>query len=364
MADLINAVWKGTNKADKKSFGTLDRGTVLAGAGNDIISIDQAQGGLVDLGAGNDILNLPAFFSSGSNQLVTTIDGGTGIDTVNLTSFVTLGMVWNYESGVGWHLIDDTNTELALLKNVERIGFADGVKASLGAGVITMTGTKGDDTIWASSNNSTDVVVQGGAGNDEIEFEFNYSDVHHTLSVLDGGAGTDQLTIARAAGQFRFVNSNGTWFVQTGADNSWKYVAELAGIEKLQFDSGVTGSLGTNGVALRAGNGGALLNGTSGADTMTGGAGSDTFRSFAGNDVIDLRAGGSDLLQFEDSEYVLPRTQVTIIGRKQDDTIEVTNDYYKIISDTRKFDASGVQVGDLVLGWANNATTVFHFTAK
>ncbi len=362
MADLVKKVWKGSSRPDKVKFGQFDQATILAGNGNDRVELAAVQGGLIDLGANNDYLSIFSFFSADNNQLVTTIDGGSGTDTLNLSALSTTGLKWLFEAGKGWHVSD--LYEFALVKNIETVIFEDNVRMALTMkGTATITGTSEADTIEATINASTRVTVNAGAGDDFITLNGTGGNFSSTLSLIDGGAGNDTLEQQGNQSAYRLVQSRSGWYLQTkDGSNSWNFAARLVNVENVVFSDGSTIGFGQTGISNTAGTGASTLIGTSGDDTFKGSAGNDSFVGLGGNDVFDLRAGGSDIIDLADI-YAAGLTEVTVIGRKADDTFYIPSGE-TIISDNRSYNSSGIQVGDIVLQWARGANLVVHFSTS
>lgn len=362
MVDLIKKTWRGTSRVDKRTFGRFDQATILAGNGNDRIEIDAAQGGLIDLGANNDYLSIFSFFAADGNQLVTTIDGGAGSDTLVLKSLSTAGLKWSFEAGKGWHVIDAN--EFAFIRNIETVVFEDGVRMSLNmSGMATITGTQNTDTIEATIDSSTRVTVNAGAGDDYISISGPGRNFSANLSLVDGGVGNDTLAQSGSQTTNRFTQSRGSWYLRTENDaGRWGFASRLVNIEKITYDDGSSIELGLTGVKNTAGNTPATLIGTSGDDTFKGSAGNDSFESFGGNDIFDLRTGGVDTIDFAEF-YGAGLTEVTIIGRKIDDTLLIPSGE-SILSDNRTYNKDGINIGEAVLQWSNSATTVFYFKAS
>lgn len=361
MVDLVKKLWRGSGKADKLTLGQFDQGTILAGNGNDQITIDAVQGGLIDLGANNDILSIVSFFSMGANQLVTTIDGGKGSDRLEFSALSTSDLKWLFKKGQGWS-VSDVN-EFALVKNVETVVFQDKVNMTLTMdGKAKITGTAEADTIQATTDEMTRVTVSAGAGDDFITLNGSVSRFSSSLSLIDGGDGQDTLEQQGDQKGYRLTQSRSGWHLQTrGDDARWRFAGRLVNIEKVAFGDGSTIELTQTGVINTAGKTAAVLNGTSGDDSFKGSVGNDTFNGFGGNDVFDLRAGGADSIDLADV-YSAGLTEVKVIGRKVDDVLYAPNGS-EIEIDTRAYNKAGIQVGELVLRWDNAVVSITFSTS-
>ena len=361
MVDLIKKTWRGTRKADKVKFNNVDQGSILAAEGNDAIEIIAIQGGSINLGAGNDLLSIASFFSETALQPITTIDGGAGSDTLNLSELSTSGFQWQFKQGQGWSISD--YGQFALVRNVEIVKFEDNVQMSLKMnGTATLTGTSGSDTIEATTDDTTRVTVIAGVGDDIITLNGFAGSFSNAISLIDGGVGNDTLRQKLNQDKQRVIQSRSGWYLQTKEAGSWAFSARLTNIEKITFGDGSAIELGSAGVINTAGATAATLTGTSGDDTFKGSAGDDSIIGLGGNDTIDLTAGGADTVNLADV-YLAGLTEITIIGRKADDTI-YTPSGQVILSDKRSYNGAGIQVGEIVLQWANSATLVANFLAR
>lgn len=210
MVDLIKKSWKGTRKSNRLIIGKFDQGTILAASGNDQITISAAQGGLIDLGANNDTLSIASFFSTDNNQLITTIEGGTGNDRLVFSELSKTDLKWLFKAGKGWSVFD-TN-EFALVRNIETVTFQDKVNMTLWMnGQARITGTDASDVIAATTDQTTRVTVSAGAGDDYISLNGYVSSFSSSLSLIDGGVGQDTLGQQGDQSQYRVTQSRSGW---------------------------------------------------------------------------------------------------------------------------------------------------------
>ncbi|WP_282059166.1 calcium-binding protein [Roseobacter litoralis] len=254
--------------------------TVFGQGGDDIINASSG-GGEYFGGGGNDII-------FASNTAFETLDGGTGIDTLNTTLFNGTYEI-NLVTGV-------TNFAPESFVNFENVVTGNGnttITGTVGANVIT-TGS-GNDTVNAGAGNDT---INTGAGNDTVEA----SSGSDTIFLGDGNdtatsSGTD--TIFGEAGDdliFAGLGLPETLDGGTGVDTlnttlfNGSYVVNLA--------TGLTnfaGEVFTNFENIISGSGNDELFGTSGANEMDGGAGNDRILGLGGNDEL-IGGLGSDIL--------------------------------------------------------------------
>jgi Ca2+-binding RTX toxin-like protein len=211
---------------------------VLAGGGNDIVSVESLDSQFSDVVAvdgadGDDIL-------SGTNATVAlSFDGGRGNDALS--------------GGSGNDFL------LGAAGNDSVTGGGGGDNILGGSGRDTLRGGDGDDLVRGNGGGGDR--VSGDAGND----------------TLDGGAGSDFLV---ESGDANFVV---TASALTGLGND-----TLASLENVVL----TGGASANSFDLTSFSGPATVNGGDGPDTILGTGSSDVLRGDGGNDVI--MAGADD----------------------------------------------------------------------
>jgi serralysin len=179
-----------------------------------------------------------------------------------------------------------------------------------GAGADVIHGGTGDDTINGGPNTTgTPDQLYGDEGNDIIK-----AGSQTVGSLLDGGAGNDQLygsfaadTINGGDGNDYLSSGGGADIMHGGAgDDSLKGGTAAA---QLYGDDGNDTLVGGSGNEyLSGGNGNDKLTGGGGTDTLNGGAGNDTFIFAAnfGKDVIaDFQNtnGEQDIIQFDHTVF-------------------------------------------------------------
>jgi Ca2+-binding RTX toxin-like protein len=242
--------------------------TIHGNGGDDILTSNGANN-FVYGDAGNDTI----FAGLGIPE---TLDGGTGIDTLDTTSWA-FDYTVNLTTGL-------TNYSGELFTNFENL--------TSGAGNDTLTGTSGVNIINGGSGN--DVIdglgggdtVHGDDGNDVLTShgtnESIFGDAGDdtifaglgTPETLDGGIGIDTLDTTSFAGNY-VVN------LTTGATN---YSGEsFTNFENLTSGAGndtLTGTTAAN-----------IIHGGDGNDTISGGGGTDTVFGDAGDDVIIVAPG-------------------------------------------------------------------------
>ena len=282
----------GQSGNDTFTLGTGD--TAYGGAGNDTFFTN---GGNLTIfaGAGNDLVIANNFSSE-------TFDGGSGNDTIDLTSYngtYTIDMVTgstnfgesytdfeNLISGNG----NDTITGTGGANTINTNGGNDTINA--GFGDDTLVGGEGDDTL------------NGQGGNDTASYYNAASAVTVTLQTLGVaqntiGAGTDTLTSIESLTGSAFDDS------LTGSG-----VANI--IQGLAGDDYILGLSGAD--KLYGGDGSDQLVGGFGFDRLEGGAGVDSLIGNFGNDVM-LGGSGNDIINGNNGND-------TIYGEGDNDTID------------------------------------------
>lgn len=268
-------------------FGAGGADYLHGGAGNDIIYGGEGND-VIDGGGGSDT----AYGEGGDDYIYAvlgtpeTLDGGSGVDTLNTTYFSS-----NYVVNLATGLTDWFGESFTNFENLVA-----------GAGSDTLTGTTGVNRIWAGDGNDA---VYGGAGNDFLYGEngndFLYGE--NGADTLMGGAGDDWLDGGAGGDTMRGGNGNDTFVVN--ATNDVVIEAVNSGTDTVR--AGISFTLATNFEHLTLtgasdingtgnsvantiiGNSGAnLLRGLGGADTLRGGVGADDLRGGGGNDTFDF----------------------------------------------------------------------------
>ncbi|WP_152619671.1 VCBS domain-containing protein, partial [Paramagnetospirillum magnetotacticum] len=250
--------------------------TISGGAGSDTMSG----------GAGND-----TFLISNNDGSTDTFIGGDGTDTI-------MGN-WSYDTL-------KVDNHLANLQGIEVIDGGDGTPA-----YNTIQGGSGNDELDFSGMTVKSFVIDGGAGNDTI----TGTSGNDTIS---GGAGSDTMSGGAGNDTFLISNNDGSTDTFIGGDGTdtimgnWSYdtlkvdnhLANLQGIEVIDGGDGTT-SYNT----IQAGSGNDeldfsgmtvknfVIDGGAGNDTITGTAGADTIQAGTGNDTVIANQGsvGSDV---------------------------------------------------------------------
>ena len=248
--------------------GTASANTITGGSGAD--TIDGAGGAdVINAGGGNDQV-----IYQGSE---TSIDGGTGSDTLTLAASGGVTAV-NFAVAAG---VDQTTGDTVAVTNFENLD------ASVVSTALTVTGSASANTITSGSGND---IIDGGGGADVINTGSGDDTVSYYNSEvsIDGSTGNNTL-ILRAATTINLANSD-----QTTGDTA--AVSNFQNVDASALSSGITigGTSGTN--VITGGSGNDIIDGVGGADVISAGGGNDPF-SYYGTEVsIDGGAGANTLV--------------------------------------------------------------------
>lgn len=227
--------------------GAVVRGTILLGAGNDLVFGTASAGFTIDAGDGDDQIYMGGYTADANDHIL----GGAGNDTI----YADMGDDF-VDGGVG----DD-----------RLFGGAGNDTIFGGAGNDLLDGGDGDDIL---NGGDGDDVIRGGAGND----------------IIDGGAGYDVLDLSDAAGPI-YVDFGAGYVSGAGIGTD-----TFTGIEKLLFGDGANDITGGNGDDIfDGGAGNDTLKGGAGDDQLFGGLGDDTLIGGSGDDIVDGGEGNDTI---------------------------------------------------------------------
>ena len=211
--ELSNAIINGNAGGDQITFSTaanaISNTTVYGGKGIDTIDLTNTKGVYVAAGADGDDINISA---SAPN----TIYGGAGDDSVNYTVAVTTAareLYLDAEAGDDVIVITETAEDAASVASIH-----------------TVFGGAGDDDITATTGKE---LINGGAGNDTIAAAGG-------SDTVTGGTGDDKVTTAAGGGTGSKVSVTGG----DGADNF-----ELA-VGNLTFEDTINGEGGADKITV------------------------------------------------------------------------------------------------------------------
>jgi Ca2+-binding RTX toxin-like protein len=248
--------------------GSTSANVITSGSGDDTIN-GNGGGDTISAGAGNDIV---AYWGT-----ETSLDGGTGTNTLQMKATGTVNLA----------AADQTSgdvTTVTNFQNVDASALTVGASITGSSGVNIITGGSGDDGIDGAGG--ADVIAAGG-GNDGVTY-------HSSEVSIDGGSGTDTLTLA-ALGGITAVDFS----VAAGADQTTGDTVAVSNFENLNASIAataltVTGSTGGNNITT--GSGADTIDGKGGYDSISAGAGNDTVSYYSSENSIDGGSGTNTLI--------------------------------------------------------------------
>ncbi len=253
--------------------GSSGTNTITTGSGNDII--DGGGGAdVISAGAGNDTVS---YYGT-----ETTVDGGTGTNTLILNTSVVLNLANTNQLSFGAGTI--TN-----FQNVDASAVSSAVSITGSSGANVITGGSGNDTIDGAGGAD---VIAAGAGNDTVSY-------YGTETSIDGGSGVNTL-ILRAATTVNLGNAD-----QTSGDTPNVTNFQNIDASAVSTSLSITGSASAN--TITGGSGDDTIDGAGGADTINAGAGNDTVTYHGSETSIDGGTGSDTLI-------LLPGASVTAVN--------------------------------------------------
>ena len=347
--------------ADKLYAGS-GNDNLSGGDGNDLLNIAAAGIDSVNGGNGDDLIQSGVMLTA-----LDQIDGGSGIDTLNLIGAASL--VFGAKTMINVEKIVVTagfsyaltlnNTAIAPGKslkvdalaltspitnlNLDGSAEANGTLILLGGvGDDTLLGGGGSDIITGGTGNNT--LGAGAGGNDQITGS-NGSDIirlgagFNINDKIDGGDGFDQAMLDGDYAAGVHLNSSSLHNVEamtltTGHDYQLYFNDGNVGAS-LDFTLngttlGVNDTIYFNGSAESDGR--FNLAGGSGDDTLIGGQGNDTINGGSGNNRIELSAGGNDFVfgSAGNDSFMMGgafNTLDRILGNGGDDVVVLNGNY-------------------------------------
>ncbi|WP_178130304.1 S-layer family protein [Reyranella sp. CPCC 100927] len=289
--EAINLIGDHEDFVGNNSTGRIVGG-ISMGGGRDTLnnsgSIVATGGSAIDMGAGNDQVNLYV-----GSTVSGTILLGAGDDVLNSTS----AAAYVVDGG-------DGNDSIAMYYTI----FGGDDVLSGGAGNDHISGGLGEDRIDGGLDNDTlygedgDDLIQGGAGDDRIDGgaddDVIFGDAGNDTII--GGLGSD--TIKGNAGDDIFVvtsTADGRDSYDGGAGIDTIDYSALGSAVTLTLRDGTTSTFATDTIEnvenVIGGSVNDRLTGNSLANTLTGNAGDDVLKGAAGNDILDGGTGNDDL---------------------------------------------------------------------
>jgi len=291
--------------------------TIDAGAGNDVVTGDDGNDSIT-AGAGNDSLSggegNDTFVFAANFDRDDSVAGGNGTDTLSANS----GMV-----DIAFNAV--TSVEVLTLTTASTATLGAGAQA---AGITTVNGAAGDDTISASAF-TVGLAIASGAGADNVttgsgndSFTFATGDLF-TNDTIAAGTGTDTIRLDNSGAAFTAsidlaqvtgvesvvlidVNGAGTasndsvtlTIAGAGASTTSVLSIDASALTDSNDTVAIVNATASNNRAysITGGAGADTLRGSDAADTISGGTGADSLVGNAGNDSI-LGGDGADTIE-------------------------------------------------------------------
>ncbi len=349
---LTNALLTGTGS---DTLAGIEAATLTGGAGDNTFTVTGWTGTAIIDGAGGTADSIVSSNNANfvlANALLTrstggsftlanveqaTLTGGAGNNTFTVSGWTNSATI-NGAGGTADIIVSSNDANFLLtnalltrstggvfnLANVERTTLTGGNgnntldASAFTAGLVTLSGGNGDDTLFGGSQNDT---LTGGSGNDN----------------LNGGAGTDTLTGGVGSDTYTFVGSVlGTDTINEAANadsDTLDFSAFTPGgtpgvtinlastatqtvntgdlLLRLQTITSIENVIGSAGADVITGNTrDNMFTGGGGNDTLTGGTGNDSYAfnttTALGTDTItDAAGGGTDTLDFTGSSSAI-----------------------------------------------------------
>jgi Ca2+-binding RTX toxin-like protein len=272
---LVGADSMNGDDGDDIMWGRSGADTMTGGAGNDTmyggVGADPISGSAgndyLDGGLGADLL----YGEAGDDTIVydaadsTTVDGGTGEDTLILSSATTISFATLAAVPVNFEIVDLTTNGVHTLSNVTAAGVIALTDSDNALTILKDAADTVDlDGTWGTATNTTETV---NGVSSSVESYTNTGNASVTLKIITTSESTD------ATHQAQDITTT-PW---TGGDGH-----DL-----------ITGSTGNE--TLTGGAGDDIMFGGTGVDTMYGDAGNDTLLGGTGADII-IGGTGSDVM--------------------------------------------------------------------
>ena len=309
--------------------GSSSANTITTGSGNDTID---GNGGadVIAAGGGDDSV---AYYGS-----ETSIDGGSGTNTLSLHSAATVNL-GNADQTSG------DSTGVSNFQNVDASAVSSGMSITGSSGANVIIGGSGNDTIDGAGGGDA---IYAGGGNDAVIY-------HGNEVLLDAGTGTDTLILAAAGGTTAIDLSVASSADQTTGDSVNVKKFENIDASAVSSDLSITGSSGAN--TISGGSGNDTINGGGGLDHLFGNGGDDLFivdhSSLALGTTIDGGSGTNTVNisansgTISDPELVASLTNVQVIDFTANNVDASLN-------------LSGSQISQMAGGAANTLTLNFN----
>jgi len=314
--------------------GNNDANVILGNGGANYIN-SRAGDDTIHAGAGNDSIDISTGSTSTYGNKV--IDGGDGVDTIDIDGYARSAIIVNLASGT-MSGGGDAGAGSATLISIEKVvggGFNDHIVGDAAANIFdgrlgndTIEGAGGTDSIWGGGGADAFAFAESGAANADwiLDFTSNSDSIH-----LDAGAFTNLGATGRfAAGDVRFYAAAGATgghdaddrVILNTSTGQLFYDADGSGSGAAQLITKITGSVIATDIYVDAASSpssGESIMGGFGFDSLEGGPGNDTIDGSDGMDTLD-GAGGNDLLIDTGTDNTNPNTD-SMLGGDGDDTL-------------------------------------------
>jgi Ca2+-binding RTX toxin-like protein len=352
--DLLNG------GADNDTLNGGDDADILNGDGGDDTLNGDAGNDALNGGLGNDILNggfgVDTIHGQQGNDQITgglgddflfgedaddtfnytigdgadTIDGGLGLDTLNITGTGdadTLNVIYSAAGitlvgGPTWTAVENIKVNLGGgVDTLDYTGSTSAVTVNLATatasgftspivGVENVTGTAFADTLIGDLNAN---VLSGGGGADYIDGGDGVDTINGDAGadILVGGAGDDTINgladndfISGGSGVDTIAGGDGDDYLDGGADNDT--ITGGIGIDNIYGQGGIDTLSGDDGDDyIDGGDDNDTINGGAGNDSLIGGAGIDILNGNAGDDFFSGGAGDDTLSGGDGKDYMV-----------------------------------------------------------
>jgi Ca2+-binding RTX toxin-like protein len=295
--------------------------------------------GSIDAGGGDDIFRLYT-----GSSIVGAVDGGDGLDTVNLlgNGIGVIGNLTHIEvvnlSGGDWTLGSEGFTavnlqtgaqELRLAANTLADGHFDGAIGGFGNDdVLDLQGIGAASTATLDAGNV--LTVSGGTGGPvTLQFDPGQNFSGQVFQVASDGSGGINVTLAKVVdggnGDDAMVGTAGNDVIGTGNGNDT--------VNSGDGNDTVAGGNGND--ILRSGNGNSVLDGAKGDDVLVAGNGNNVLTGGDGNDSLTVGNGNNDVSGGNgDDIFHFGTGNNTIAGGSGNDTFVFASGFGKdVISD-------------------------------
>ena len=346
----------GTTIAESTNVSNIEN--VIGTDGNDVISTSRNLIGnsTVISGGGNDTINA----SAGNNS----IDGGTGIDTVDYLAFTATDAI---NVNLNTNIVDKETSGSDTLTGIENVTGTTNNDSFIGnAQANTFNGLGGNDTFNYSTSSSlteNNDTFMGGGGIDTVDFS--------SLAIPTGTRPSNQVVTDTILGNtvtttLLDFNQDGIAVNLSNPDASGNSSVSvlsntlaLNGIEEVIGTGNGDILIGdTSSNTLIGNNGNDYLLGLSGSDSLSGGAGSDTLSGGAGNDILDGGTGQDWLIYNTSTSAINVNLQTSTVSSDGFGSIDTITGFENVMGGDFNDDITSASASTIVGGLGNDTVRV------